>query len=66
MTPRLTERQYIIINQLSNGEAMKRIADRLNISRQTMDRDLMLARQNLGAKTTYQLIAACVRHGLIA
>ena len=62
---RLSEREIEILVGICRGESTQEIADRLYISKRTVDKDRANILEKSGCKNTASLVVYAIRHGLV-
>ena len=65
MTPRLTPREAVVLEQVAAGLTNQAIARRLRISPGTVSKHLEHAYRKLGASDRLTAVLRALRHGLI-
>lgn len=61
----LSQREKEIIGRLAEGLSSKQIADRLGLSKHTVDTHRRNLIRKTGAKNTLELAAYCVKNGIV-
>jgi DNA-binding NarL/FixJ family response regulator len=61
--PQLSRDEEVLAHLVADGRSSREIAQRLHLSKRTVERRSAHLRQRLGAATTAELMALLIRHG---